>query len=69
MILLWLLHASAVKYRMVGNFRGKSEKALNIMDSHNLGINFRGLKNFVTAKSTTKITKISTPQKLPTIRE
>ncbi|MCG8625207.1 MAG: hypothetical protein MJE68_24815, partial [Proteobacteria bacterium] len=33
-----------------------------------VGINFRGWENFVTAKSTTKITKISTPQKLPTIR-
>ena len=30
--------------------------------------NFRGWENFVTAKSTTKITKISTPRKLPTIQ-
>ena len=31
-------------------------------------INVRGWENFVTAKSTTKITKISTPRKLPAIR-
>ena len=40
-----------------------------MMDSHitvTVGINFRGWENFVTAKSTTKITKISTPLKLPT---
>ena len=33
-----------------------------------VGINFRGWENFVTAKSTTKITKISTLRKLPAIR-
>ena len=33
-----------------------------------VGINFCGWENFVTAKSTTKITKISTPRKLPAIR-
>ena len=34
-----------------------------IMDSHiTVGINFHGWENFVTAKSTTKITKISTPR-------
>ena len=40
-------------------------------DAHHhglVGINFHGWENFVTAKSTTKITKISTPQKLPAIR-
>ena len=36
-----------------------------IMDSHiTVGINFRGWENFVTAKSTTKVTNISTPRKL-----
>ena len=42
-----------------------------VMDSHitvTVGINFRGWENFVTAKSTTKITKISTLRKLPDIR-
>ena len=29
---------------------------------------FRGVQNFVTVKLVTKITKISTPQKLPAIR-
>ena len=39
-----------------------------IMDSYLLGINyFRGWENFVTAKSATKVTKISTPRKLPAI--
>ena len=39
-----------------------------IMDYHiTVGINFRGWENFVTAKSTTKMTKISTPRKLPAI--
>ena len=33
-----------------------------------VGINFRGWKNFVAAKSTMKIIKISTPRKLPAIR-
>ena len=50
------------------NFRGKYSAATIfvatpiIMDLHiTIGINFRGWENFVTAKSTTKITKISTP--------
>ena len=43
-----------------------------IMDSHitvtvGIIVNFRRWENFVTAKSTTKITKISTPRKLPAI--
>ena len=33
-----------------------------------VGINFRGWDNFMTAKSTTKVMKISTPRKLPAIQ-
>ena len=42
--------------------------AMPIIVDLTVGINFRGWENFVTVKSTMKITKISTPRKLPAIR-